>query len=79
MGAGASHRDPEPSGRVELSFLQAPPPASGPLSLPWFHLQLHFQRWRVSVASAPHCRMDVLLFPAARRGNIGFEVCHQDH
>lgn len=20
-----------------------PPPASGPLSLPWFHLQLHFQ------------------------------------
>lgn len=24
-------------------FLQAPPPASGPLSLPRFHLQLHFQ------------------------------------
>lgn len=33
----------------------------------------------MSVASMPHCRMAVLLFPGGRRENSGFEFCHQDH
>lgn len=33
----------------------------------------------MSVASVPHCRMDILLFPVGRRENTGFKFCHQDH
>ena len=70
--------DPEPSGGEEL--LPAGPsaclwaPVSAPVSLaaalPGGDLcQLHPRL----------LRMDVLLFLTARRGNTGFEFCHQDH
>lgn len=62
----ASDRDPEPSGGEGLL-------PAGPLRLRWapvsalVSLAAALPGGDMSVASVPHCRMDVLLFPVGRR------------
>lgn len=62
---GAEHtQDPEPSGREEL-LPAGPPPASGPLGSALVSFAAALPGGGVCRCFCAHCRMDVLLFPAA--------------